>query len=175
MIGYGNIVPNIGATTRPFGGYLNQKGGIARGGEFSASIKPTASTDIFTSYTYTNSDQAAPQVTGSRINTTLGVPAQQFTLVATQRFRRFWVNLDLLVTSDHLAPIFSSSAFSTYVYRFAGNRKADLTAGYTFGLRKEKVTLRLFGTVENVLDREYYENGFRTAKASGRIGLSLGF
>jgi len=175
VIGYGNIVPNIGATTRPFGGYLNQKGGIARGGEFSASIKPTASTDIFTSYTYTNSDQAAPQVTGSRINTTLGVPAQQFTLVATQRFRRFWVNLDLLVTSDHLAPIFSSSAFSTYVYRFAGNRKADLTAGYTFGLRKEKVTLRLFGTVENVLDREYYENGFRTAKASGRIGLSLGF
>ena len=35
IIGFGNVVPNIGTTTRPFGGYQNQKGGIARGGEFS--------------------------------------------------------------------------------------------------------------------------------------------
>ena len=175
VIGYGNVVPNIGTTPRPFGGYTNQKGGIARGGEFSATVKPTSSTDIFTSYTCTNSDQIMPQVSGSGIKRTLGVPTQQFTIVATQRFKRFWVNFDLLVTSDYLAPIFSNSTFSTYVYRFAGNRKGDLTAGYTFGFNKEKMTLRLFGTVENVFNQEYYENGFRTSKATGRVGVAFGF
>ena len=175
VIGFGNVVPNIGTTTRPFGGYLNQKGGIARGGEFSATVKPTGSTDIFTSYTYTNSDQRTPQVSGSKIITTLGIPDHQFTLVATQRFKRAWVNFDFLATNSYLAPIFSNSSFSTYVYRFRGNRKGDLTAGYTFGFRREKMTLRLYGTVENVFDQEYYENGFRTAKATGRVGLAFGF
>ena len=175
VIGFGNVVPNIGTTTRPFGGYLNQKGSIARGGEFSATVKPTRSTDIFTSYTFTNSDQRKPQVSGSKIITTLGIPDHQFTLVATQRFKRFWVNFDFLATNSYLAPIFSNSTFSTYVYRFSGNRKGDLTGGYTFGFRHEKMTLRLYGTVENVFDQEYYENGFRTAKATGRVGLAIGF
>lgn len=174
-IGYGNVVPNIGLTQRPFGGYQNQKGGISRGGEFSAKLRPSASTDIFSSYTFTNSDQRAPQVSGSRIIRTLGIPDHQFTLVATQRFKRFWVNFDFLATSTYLAPIFSGTTFSTYIYRFDGNRKGDLTAGYTFGFRREKLTLRLFGTIENVFDQDYYENGFRTAGASGRIGLSFGF
>jgi len=176
-IGFGNVVPNIGTTMRPFGGYINQVGGISRGAEFSAKARATSSTDIFASYTFTNSDQRSPQVTGSGITTTLGIPDHQFTLVATQRIRRFWVNFDLLVTSSYLAPIFDTNAFTfqTYIYRFKGNRKGDLTGGYTFGFRREKMTLRLYGTVENVFDQEYYENGFRTARAVGRFGLSLGF
>ncbi|MBP6004163.1 MAG: TonB-dependent receptor [Pyrinomonadaceae bacterium] len=174
-IGYGNVVPSIGTTLRPYGGYENQEGGIARGGEFSATAKPTRSTDIFASYTFTNSDQLSPQVSGSRIIQTLGIPQHQFTLVATQRFKRLWVNFDLLATSDYFAPIFSNATFGTYVYRFGGNRKGDLTAGYTFGFNREKMTLRLFGTVENLFDQEYYENGFRTAGQTGRVGLSFGF
>ena len=176
-IGFRNVVPNIGMTERPFGGYINQVGGISRGAEFSSRIKASSSTDIFASYTFTNSDQRAPQVTGSGITTTLGIPDHQFTLVATQRFRRFWVNFDFLATSKYLAPIFDTNGFTfqTYIYRFKGNRKGDLTAGYTFGFRKEKMTLRIYGTVENVFDQEYYENGFRTTGATGRVGLSFGF
>lgn len=174
-IGYGNVVPNIGTTPRPFGGYLNTKGGISRGAEFSGTFLPTRSTDIFASYTFTNSDQLVPQVTGSRITRTLGVPANQFTLVATQRFGRFWVNFDLVATSDYLAPIFSNTTFGTYVYRFSGNRRGDVTAGYTFPLRKDKLKLRLFGTVENVFGYDYFENGFRTIGRTGRVGLSFGF
>ncbi len=175
IIGFGNSVPRIGSTGRPFGGYENQKGGIARGAEFSGTVKPTRSTDIFASYTYTNSDQREAQVSGSRILKTLGVPDQQFTLVATQRFGRFWVNFDFLGTSSYLAPIFSNTSFNTYIYRFQGNRKGDLTAGYTFGFKSDKMTLRLYGTVENLFDQEYYENGFRTAKQTGRVGLTFGF
>ncbi|MBC7798226.1 MAG: TonB-dependent receptor, partial [Pyrinomonadaceae bacterium] len=174
-IGFGNVVPNIGTTSRPFGGYLNTKGGIARGGEFSAAIKATDSTDVFTSYTFTNSDQRVPQVSGSRIIETLGIPKHQFTLVATQRFKRAWVNFDFLAASNYLAPIFSNQTFSTYVYRFDGNRRADLTAGYTFPIKGEQFNLRVFGTIENLFGDDYYENGFRTFDRNGRVGLSFGF
>jgi len=174
-IGYGNVVSNIGTTPRPFGGYINTKGGIARGAEFSANVKATSTTDIFASYTYTNSDQRTPQVTGNSNLATLGIPERQFTLVFNQRFQRFWVNFDFLATSNYLAPIFSNSTFQTYVYRFDGNRRADLTAGYTIPFRSEKLNLRIFGTAENLFDNEYYENGFRTAGINGRIGVSFGF
>lgn len=174
-IGYGNVVPSIGSTTRPFGGYLNTKGGIARGAEFSGAFKATNSTDIFTSYTFTNSDQLAPQVSGSNVFDTLGIPKHQFTLVATQRIKDFWVNFDFVATSEYFVPIFSNSTFSTYVYRFKGNRKADLTAGHNFKMNNEKLNLRLFGTIENLFDYEYFENGFRTFGRTGRIGVSFGF
>jgi vitamin B12 transporter len=175
IIGFGFPVPDIGNTPRPFGGYENQKGGLARGGEFSVKAKPARTTDIFASYTYTNSDQRTPQVQFSEILSTLGIPDHQFTLVATQRFNRAWVNFDFLAASTYLAPIFSNTAFSTYIYRFNGNRKGDLTVGYTFGFKKEQMTLRVYGTVENIFDQEYFENGFRTAGATARAGMSFGF
>lgn len=175
IIGFGNTVPNIGSTLRPFGGYENQKGGLARGGEFSLKANATRSAEIFATYTFTNSDQRKPQVSGSGIINTLGVPNHQFTLVATQRFKRFWVNFDFLMTSTYLAPIFSNTSFLAYVYRFDGNRKGDLTAGYTFPFSQDRRTLRLHATIENVFNQEYYENGFRTAGATGRVGLSFGF
>ncbi len=172
VIGFGNVTqPDPNAR---FSGYLNTKGGIARGGEFSIDVKATSSTDIFASYTYTNSDQRTPQVGGSGIIKTLGIPTDQFTVTATQRFKRFWVNADLLLASDYLAPIFSNSTFSTYVYNFEGNRRLDLTAGYTFPI-KERYGLRLFATVENVFDQKYFENGFKTPRANARGGLNFSF
>jgi vitamin B12 transporter len=174
-IGYGNVVPAIGTTTRPFGGYINTKGGIARGLETSVKARPFDSTDVFASYTFTNSDQRAPQVAGNANIRTLGIPSHQFTLVATQRFRRAWVNFDYLATSDYLAPVFSNQTFNTYVYRFKGNRKADLTAGYTIPFRNEKLSLRLFGTIENLFDYYYFDNGFLTPGRNARVGVSFGF
>ncbi|MDQ3634021.1 MAG: TonB-dependent receptor [Acidobacteriota bacterium] len=175
-IGFGNVVPNIGATTRPFGGYINQKGGISRGAEFSGDLKASDSTDIFASYTYTNSDQRSPQVAGSGIIETLGVPEHQFTLVATQRFgKRLSVNFDFLATGSYLAPIFSNQIFSTRIYRFEGNRRGDLTARYEIPAYNEKLRFSIFGTVENIFDNEYFENGFRTAGRTGRIGLGVNF
>lgn len=176
-IGFGNVVPPIGTTPRPFGGYINTKGGIARGAEFSGKIKASDSTDIFASYTFTNSDQRAPQVAGNPNISTLGIPDHQFTLTATQRIKRAWVNFDFLATSNYLAPVFDTNNFSfqTYVYRFKGSRRADLTAGYTIPFRNEKLNLRVFGTIENLFDYEYFENGFLTAGRNARLGLSFGF
>ena len=106
-IGYGNVVPNIGTTPRPFGGYENTKGGIARGAEFSGQFRVTDSTDIFASYTFTNSDQRVPQVSGNANIETLGIPKNQFTFVATQRFKRAWVNFDFLATDSDISRRFS--------------------------------------------------------------------
>lgn len=176
IIGFGSVVPDIGTTPRPFGGYENQKGGRSSGFEGSLTARPTRTTSIFASYTLTDSRNRISPVAGSGVLRAFGVPRHQFTMVATQNFGRFWVNFDLLATSDYLAPIFSNSTFSTYVYRFDGNRKGDLTAGYTFKLhREDSMKLRLYGTIENVFDNEYYENGFRTAARTGRIGLTFGF
>ncbi len=176
IIGYGNVVPDIGTTPRPFGGYENQKGGRSSGFEGSVTAKPTRTTDLFASYTFTDSRNRISPVAGSGVLRAFGIPKHQFTLVATQNFGRFWVNFDLLATSDYLAPIFSNSTFGTYVYRFRGNRKGDVTAGYTFKLNGEdSMKLRLYGTIENVFDNEYYENGFRTASRTGRIGVTFGF
>ncbi|MFN3418553.1 MAG: TonB-dependent receptor plug domain-containing protein [Pyrinomonadaceae bacterium] len=174
-IGFGNVVRNIGSTSRPFGGYVNQKGGISRGGEFSLRLKARRATDVFASYTYVNSDQREPQVSGSGIVRTLGIPSHAFTLSATQRFKRFWLNFDLTAESSYLAPIFSNSVFSTYVYRFKGNRRGDITAGYTIPLQSERFSLRLFGTIENLFGFKYYENGFKTIGRTGRIGASFQF
>ena len=153
------------------GGYLNTKGGIARGGEFSGQVRATDSTDVFASYTFTNSNQRVSQVPSVGIIETLGIPHHQFTLVATQRFRRAWVNFDFLAASSYLAPL----GFPTRIFRFDGNRRADLTGGYNFPLKGERFNLRVFGTIENLFGDDYYENGFRTFDRNGRIGLSFGF
>ncbi len=162
--------------------YYNFDKHFSRGAEISAKLQPFDATDIFASYTFTNSDvrnfRRPPFPVGpvsSSDRKAYGIPDHQFTLVATQRFGKAWINFDFLATSTYLAPIFSNSNFNTYIYRFKGNRKGDLTAGYTFGFSKDQRTLRIYGTVENVFDQEYYENGFRTAGATARVGMTFGF
>jgi outer membrane cobalamin receptor len=162
--------------------YYNADKHFSRGVETTVSVRPARKTDIFASYTFTNSDVRAhhrptfpPGPVTSVDRRAFGIPDHQFTLVATQRFARAWINFDLLVTSDYLAQIFSNTAFDNYTYRFRGERRGDLTAGYTFGFNNDSRTLRVYGTVENVFNNEYYENGFRTAKASARIGATFGF
>ena len=159
-----------------FFGYINSEGAISRGTEFSGEIKPFFSTNLFASYTFTNSDQRTPQIPGSGIIKTLGVPVHQSTLVVTQRIaNRLTVNFDFLATSSYLAQIFSTTIFSPRIYRFKGARKADLTASYEIPINKDRLRFRIFGTIENLFDYEYYENGFRTTGRMARGGLNFIF
>jgi vitamin B12 transporter len=174
-IDYGYSIRSIPGVPRPFGGYYNTKGGISRGMELSAEIKPTTSTTIFTSYTFTNSVDRQPRIASSGTNATLGVPRSGFSAVVNQRFGRIWVNADFVASGEYLAPIFSNTFFSSYLYRFGGIRRMDLTTGYNFKMTRDSLTLRLFGTVENLFDHTYYENGFLTPRRNGRVGISFGF
>jgi vitamin B12 transporter len=160
-----------------FAGYYNTNGRIARGVETSGEFKPARQTRIFTSYTFTNSDERNPL--NPFVRTSSGIPSHLFTLVATQRLGRAWVNFDFAATSSYLFPFynFNPTTFEEkyYVYRFGGSRKGDLTGGYTFGFRGERLSLRIYGTVENVFNQRYFENGFRTARATARIGTTFAF
>jgi hypothetical protein len=97
--------------------------------------------------------------------------------VITKRFGGFWMNGDLLWTSSYIFPFFHFNDVtfeSRYLmYRFQGNRRVDMTAGYAF--RAAGGSVRIFGTVENALDKKYFENGFRTPGVTARAGISFGF
>jgi vitamin B12 transporter len=172
IVGFGPVGPND-PFGRVFDSFVNTGGGLARGAELSAEVAPARALNLFASYTYTNSDQRRPAVPG--VLRSFAIPDHQFTLVATQRFgERVAVNFDLIATSDYLAPVFDNRTFASRAFRFGGQRRADLTAGYTLPLAESR-SLRFFGKLENLFDREFYENGFRTPGIQGRAGASLSF
>lgn len=162
----------INPQTDPFGrffGYLNTGGGLARGLELSATASPNRMLDVFVSYTYTNSDQQTPQVSGSGVISSLVIPDHQFAAIVTQRIgRRAFINFDLTATSDYLAPVFP------LVYRFKNLVKADLGASYEFPLAEQR-RLRLFGYIDNLFNRDNFESGFQTPGRTGRAGAAFNF
>ncbi|MDQ5846229.1 MAG: TonB-dependent receptor, partial [Acidobacteriota bacterium] len=177
VIGF-DLSGKINPQTDPFGrffGYLNTGGGLARGLELSATASPTRMLDVFTSYTYTNSDQRTSQIDGSGIISSLVIPDHQFAAVITQRIgHRVFVNLDLTATSNYLAPIFDANTFASRAYRFRGLVKADIGASYKLPLTESR-SLRFFGYVDNLFNRDNFESGFRTPGRTGRGGASFSF
>lgn len=156
-----------------FGGYRNTNGGIARGAELSMTATPTRTLNLSAAYTYTKAQQRTPQVPGTIRS--LVIPNHQFSLVATQRFgRRILVNFDLSASSDYFGAIFDPVTFVSRGYRFRGLAKADIGASYTLPI-KESRSLRFFGYVDNLFDREYFESGFRTPRRTGRAGATFVF
>jgi vitamin B12 transporter len=156
-----------------FGGYRNTNGGLARGFEFSVAASPSRSLDLSGSYTYTNGDQRRPLVPG--VIRSFAIPDHQFSIVATQRLgRRVFVNFDLIASSAYLAPLFDSSTFSSRAFEFDGLAKADLGASYRLPLSENRA-VRFFGKVENLLDRDYYESGYRTPGATAIGGVQFEF
>jgi len=165
VIGFGGV-----RTFNRFSGYLNTGGGLARGVELSLAAAPHARLDLSASYTYTNSDLRRPPIFGNDLLRSYVISDHQFSLVATGRLtRRLLLNFDLTATSDYLAPIFPAPA-----YRFRGPIKTDAGASYTLPLAEQR-SVRLFGYVENLFDREYYESGFRTPGVTGRAGAQFNF
>ncbi len=157
-----------------FGGYRNTNGGIARGLELSMTATPTRTLNLAAAYTYTKTLQRTPQIPGTLRS--LVIPDHQFSLVATQRIgHRFLINFDLSASSDYLGAIFDPVTFASRAYRFRGLAKADLGASYTLPLHSESRSLRFFGYVDNLFDREYFESGFRTPGRTARAGATFAF
>ncbi|HEX8633569.1 MAG TPA: TonB-dependent receptor [Pyrinomonadaceae bacterium] len=155
------------------GGYVNTRGGLARGVELSLDAAPAPALDLRAAYTYTNADERTPRV--GNVIRSFAIPDHQFSLTATQRVgRRLWFNFDLTTSSDYLAPVFNPSTFGNVVYRFDGILKADAGANYTWPLAESR-SLRFFGYVENLFGREYFENGFRTPGRTGKAGAQFSF
>jgi len=173
VIGFGDVGGASDPFGRFFGGFLNTRGGLARGVELSLDATPVRTLDLFAAYTFTNADERVPRV--DSVLRSFVIPDHQFSLVATERVGRRWLfNFDLSASSDYLAPLFNPQTFGTNVYRFAGIRKADVGASYTLPLAESR-SLRFFGYVDNLTGREYFENGFRTPGRTGRAGAQFSF
>ena len=175
-IGFANVAPPIGGTTRPFGGYFNTDGGVSRGAELSLYGNVYKTTSMRASYTYTNSDNAVSPVAGSGVLNAFGVPENTFAFNLIQGItKNASVAFDYEATSSYLAPIFSNSSFTTEIYRFDGVNRADLTGRYGFPVWGDKSRLNLFFSVENLFDTTYFENGFATRGITARGGLGVSF
>jgi outer membrane receptor protein involved in Fe transport len=125
---------------------------------------------VRTSYTFTNSDRFVP---GAGLLSEYVIPRHLFRLTLSQRLRAFVVSFDLNRTGSYIAPVFDVS-FRQAVLSFDGYTKADAHVSYERGL-SEGVRLVLFGGVDNIFDRGYFENGFRAPGVVGRAGASVRF
>ena len=147
------------------GGYLNFPGGISRGLETYLEAAPYRGTTIKSSYTYTNADRFVP---GRGSLPQFVTPKHMFGLTASQRHRAFLVSLDVNHTGENIGRVFPVDL------TFDGYTKADLFLSYEKSLN-DRVVITLFGGAENILDQEYFENGFRAPGAMGRGGVKFRF
>jgi outer membrane receptor protein involved in Fe transport len=84
-------------------------------------------------------------------------------------------SFDLNHTGSYLAPVFENNfPFRQADLRFSGYTKGDVFVSYE-RRQTERVTLVLFGGVENVFNERYFENGFLAPRALGRGGVRVKF
>ncbi len=161
--------------TDPYGrsaGYINGSGGISRGFELSLEARPMRSLTLNSSYTYTNAnmdrDISVPGFWG-----VLGVPRHMATLVAVKQWtRRLDTTVDIFTGSGYFSPFFAVDR--SRAFGFPGFTKVDLTASYRFWERERK-TARLYGKVDNIFNKRYYQNGWLASQATFVVGIGAGF
>jgi outer membrane receptor protein involved in Fe transport len=162
----------------PFGrffGYYNSRGGISRGVETKVAVAPLAALNFSASYTFVNAAERSPSIPG--IVRTLEIPRHQFSAMATWRAgKRLMLTFDTLDASNYLGPVFPDfvTAFSTRAYRFDGLRRVNAGASYRLPMGEFRA-LRFFVRAENLLDQNYFENGFRTPGRTANGGIQYEF
>jgi iron complex outermembrane receptor protein len=168
VIGYANPPPTYIDPYGRYSGYYPLPGGIARGVELSTEIHPTRKTNIRASYVYTNAkDRDSQYYTGTAIDPTQTprISPQMFNAVATQQLTgRIDMALDFSGGSSYLYPLYgydSSFNYQPFAYRFAGPKLLGLSAGYLLPIN-DRLNIRFYTRVSNVLNQNYYADGFQT-------------
>ena len=155
-----------------FGGFVNRPGGLSRGIETYFNTSPLRGMDLRASYTFTNSDRAVP---GVGLQPEYVIPKHLFGLTLNQRYRALLFNFDLNRNGSHISQVFENNfPFRMAELTFSGYTKADVFVSYE-RRQTERVTVVLFGGVENVFNQRYYENGFLAPRALGRGGIRVKF
>lgn len=155
-----------------FSGFINRPGGISRGVESYLQAAPWKGMDLRASYTFTNSDSAGP---GGGLSSEFVIPKHLLGFTLTQRIKSVLFNVDVNRTGSYKAPVFENSfPFRQAFLIFDGYTKADVFASYE-KRAGERMTVVLYGGVENLFDREYYENGFLAPGVVGRGGIRVRF
>jgi outer membrane receptor protein involved in Fe transport len=162
----------------PFGrffGYYNSRGGISRGVETKVAVAPLAALNLSASYAFVNAAERSPSIPG--IVRTLEIPRHQFSATATWRAgKRTMFTFDTLDSGNYLGPMFPDfvNTFSTRAYRFDGLRRINAGASYRLPLGEFRA-LRFFVRAENLLNQNYFENGFFTPRRTANGGIQYEF
>jgi outer membrane receptor protein involved in Fe transport len=162
----------------PFGrveGYYNSQGGISRGVETKVAVSPLAVLNFSASYAFVNAIERSPSIPG--IQQTLEIPRQQFSAAATWRAgKRILLTFDTLDASNYLAPVFPDfvNTFTTRAYSFDGLRKVNAGVSYRLPLSEFRA-VRFFVRAENLLNQNYFENGFSTPRRTANGGIQYEF
>jgi outer membrane cobalamin receptor len=165
-----NVLPAGDPYGRPFGGYANAGGGIARGVELGARVSPTAKTNLGMSYTYVNSDSRSPTINGTQYYQVLDVSPHIFTMTATQWIgRRTNVTFDMAAMSDYTVTV---SGGGQRQFVFEGPVKGDIVFHYDCPV-SDRNALEFFVKVENMFNQRPYEDGFIGPKAWATTGIKL--
>jgi vitamin B12 transporter len=170
IIGFASLIND------PFGrwgGYVNTGGGLARGVEVSGEARPTPSSNVRASYTYTNADERNSILTDGSVRSIRVFPHMVTAYASQQLTRRWQVSADFLAASQFVSGTFFVGS-GTRPYLFAGPRKLDATLNYSVPV-SERLSLRFYARVENFLNQRYYEDGFRTPRRWATGGLKLYF
>ena len=155
-----------------FSGFENRPGGLSRGVETYLHASPVKGMDLGASYTFTNSDRS---LAAQGLQPEYVIPKHLLGLTLRQRYRSLLFSVDVNHTGAHISPVFENNfPFRMAELTFSGYTKADVFASYETR-RSERVVLVLFGGVENVFDREYFENGFLAPGVVGRGGITVRF
>jgi vitamin B12 transporter len=170
LFDFGVIDPGTDSWGR-FGGFRNSGGGLARGFEFGVSASPTTSTMFKSAYTYTNSDSRSPTVPGVDYFKVMGVSDHMFSMTLIQNFgRRFDLSFDFFALSGYPLRLFGANNR----LMFEGPVKADVVFGYSLPIGEHR-NIKLFGKVENLFDRRYFEDGFAAPGVWAVGGLKFSF
>jgi len=183
QIDYASFSPDDPLGLGRFAGYVNTRGGLSRGVELTAAASPIRSLDLKAAYTFVESDTILPSsivledgsvVGAGQSFRAAGIPRHTFSLQAIGRIRRLTVALDLVAQSEHDAQLFEPLFFNSRRFTFDGYGRADVSASYTIPVN-DRVSVTLFGRVENLTDTTIRENGILTPGATGTGGVKLRF
>ena len=164
----------VNPRTDPYGrfsGYRNTSGGLARGVEMSVQARATRSLSFQAAYTHTNADERVSTLLGGSVRS-IRVSDHMFTALVTQRFGKHWeATLDFFGASSYWWQMFAGG---NRPYLFPGPKKADLAVSYTRALGgSERRSMQWFTRIENVFNRTYFEDAFRTPKAWAVVGVKF--
>jgi outer membrane receptor protein involved in Fe transport len=143
--------------------------------ETNLAVTPIARLNISASYTFVNAVERTP-VVGDVLRTFV-IPRHQLSAAAAWTAgKRTMLTFDTLDAGNYLGPVFPDfvHAFSTRVYRFDGLRRVNAGASYRLPLGEFRAA-RFFVRAENLLDQEYFENGFRTPGRTANGGIQFEF
>ena len=153
-------------------GYFNGTGGISRGVEMTAELRPRRGTLLRTSYSYVNAD-TDQDLAVKGFYQALSIPAHSFTAMLNQQLgKRTSLNVDLYHSGDYYNSLFAAGRARAYQY--SGLTKIDLVGNRVLW-QGEKLKLNGYLKFENVLNQTYYENGFLGAGGTLLGGLRVMF